>query len=397
MEQLSEGLLLNGGAYKIERVIGSGGFGITYLARKCLSGDRLAIKEFFINGHCVHDTRNNTVIPQGMDKAAYEKYQQKFFEEAQTLARLNNPHIVKIIDIFNERNTSFMVMPFIEGNTLQQIVERRGRLDYETAVNYIAQLSEAVDYIHKMNILHRDIKPDNIIITPDNKAILIDFGSAREFVQDKTQSHTSILTKGYAPLEQYSTNSRKGSYSDIYSLGGVFYFALTGIKPMDAATRTMETMSDPKTLMPTIPDEANRTIMKAMQLKPENRHQSVVEFMDDLLNTKAERGEKQTVLPRQDYTQSGGMVMPKNYLAASIIVTIVTTLLCCGFPISTTLGIIAIVKANNVNTKFSEGFYEEAIQNSKAAKQLTIWATAVAVVLTIIMTILYIATDELDI
>jgi predicted Ser/Thr protein kinase len=219
-----------------------------------------------------------------MDERTYEKYRQKFIDEAQTLARLNHPNVVKVVDTFAENNTAYIVMPFVDGLTLQQMVTQRGRLDYETTVNYIAQLTDAVDYIHRQNILHRDIKPDNIIITPHDKAILIDFGSAREFINDTTQSHTAILTPGYAPVEQYSSISRKGSYSDIYSLGAVFYFALTGKKPMDANARMLEKMPEPQALIPDIPTEANRTIMKAMQLKPEDRHQTVQAFMNDLLN-----------------------------------------------------------------------------------------------------------------
>jgi hypothetical protein len=224
-----------------------------------------------------------------MDGAMYEKYLHKFVEEAQMLGRLDHPNIVKVTDIFQENNTAYIVMPFVNGQTLQQTVEEKGRLDYGTAVNYIAQIAEAVTYIHEKDILHRDIKPENIIITPENRAVLIDFGSAREFIHDKTQNHTSILTAGYAPLEQYSSIGKKGSYSDIYSLGAVFYFALTGHKPMDAATRTMETMPEPQSLRPSIPREANRTIMKAMQLKPENRQQRVGEFMGDLLNKRIEK------------------------------------------------------------------------------------------------------------
>jgi len=283
-KELPIGTTLQSGKYTIKRTIGIGGFGITYYVRHNVLGQYFAVKEFFINGYCVRNTQNSNVLPQGISDAIYEKYLQKFIEEAQTLARLDHPNIVKITDVFQEKNTAFIVMPFLEGKTLQQLVEQKSRLDYETAVNYIAQLSDAVDYIHQHNILHRDIKPDNIIITPDNKAILIDFGSAREFIHDKTQQQTAIYTQGYAPLEQYSSNSRKGSYSDIYSLGATFYFALTGQKPMDATMRTMETMQEPKALLPSIPDEANRTIMKAMQLNPENRYQKINEFMEDLLH-----------------------------------------------------------------------------------------------------------------
>ncbi|MDR1593790.1 MAG: serine/threonine protein kinase [Prevotellaceae bacterium] len=282
-KELPSGTCLQENKYVIERVIGVGGFGITYYARHSSLNSCCAIKEFFINGYCVRNTHNKTVSISGMDAAMYEKYRQKFIEEAQTLAQLNHPNVVKVTDVLLENNTSYMVMPFIEGITLQKMVEQSGKLNYETAVNYIAQLSEAVDYIHGKDILHRDIKPENIIITPDNKAVLIDFGSAREFVHDKTQHHTSIITKGYAPLEQYTADSRKGAYSDIYALGAVFYFALTGRKPMDAATRTMETMPEPKTLADSIPDAANRTVMKAMQLKPEDRYQTIQEFRKDLL------------------------------------------------------------------------------------------------------------------
>ncbi|MDR1552072.1 MAG: protein kinase [Prevotellaceae bacterium] len=284
--ELAAGTTLGGGKYTIERMIGAGGFGITYYARQSGLNRIVAVKEFFINGYCIRNTQAHTVLLQGINENVYEKYKKKFIEEAQTLAALKHPNIVQVIDVFEENNTSYMVMPFIEGQTLQKLVETRGTLDYEQTINYLSQIAGAVGYVHSKNILHRDIKPDNIIITPDYHAILIDFGSAREFVHDKTQQHTSILTQGYAPLEQYSTTSRKGAYSDIYSLGAVYYFALTGQKPLPATDRTMETLPAPKTFVATIPDDVNRTIMKAMELKPENRHQTVDEFMNDLLKNK---------------------------------------------------------------------------------------------------------------
>jgi serine/threonine protein kinase len=122
------------------------------------------------------------------------------------------------------------------------------------------------------------------MITADYKAILIDFGSARQFEEDKTQSHTAMLTHGYAPTEQYTRNSRKGAYTDIYSIGATLYFILTGQVPVEAAARIVEPMPEPKQLNPSIPDEANRTILKAMQLKPADRYQSVQTFLNDLLN-----------------------------------------------------------------------------------------------------------------
>ena len=235
-------------------------------------------------GRCVRNTQARTVQLQGISKEMFEKYREAFVREAKTLAALHHPNIVEVIDVFDENNTSYMVMPFIEGCTLQNTVEKKGPLSYSEAVNYLAQITNAVGYIHERNILHRDIKPENIMITDDYKAILIDFGSAREFEHDKTQMHTAMLTHGYAPTEQYTANSRKGSYTDIYSIGATLYFVLTGRVPLEAAARMTERMPEPRELNPNIPEEMNRTILKAMQLKAENRHQTVKDFMDDLRN-----------------------------------------------------------------------------------------------------------------
>jgi len=324
-KELIKGTSLQSGKYTIERVIGTGGFGITYYVRHNGLGHYFAIKEFFISAYCMRNSLQKTVMLQGMTPIIYDKYLQKFVEEAQILAKLNHPNIVKVIDIFKENSTAYIVMPFIEGQTLQQLVEQKGTLSYEATVNYIAQLSEAVEYIHHRDILHRDIKPENIIITPENKAILIDFGSAREFIHDKTQQHTSILTQGYAPLEQYSTISKKGSYSDIYSLGATLYFVLTGQKPMDAAIRTMEMMSEPKDLVSSIPEVVNLTITKAMSLKPEERQQSMSEFMKDLLNTTEPYNIDKTVV--NTYNKENEQKKKEKWIIGIFIVLFII----CGF------------------------------------------------------------------
>ncbi|MBQ8721474.1 MAG: SUMF1/EgtB/PvdO family nonheme iron enzyme [Paludibacteraceae bacterium] len=284
--ELQPSTTLCDGKYTIEAKIGEGGFGITYKAIQNGLNRVVCIKEYFPAGKCTRATKKNTVFVQGTSEQVFEKYRQAFVREAKMLATLHHPNIVEVLDVFDENNTSYMVMTFVKGKSLQQIVEVRGKLPYPETVNYIAQITNAVGYIHDHHILHRDIKPDNIMITADFKAILIDFGSAREFEQDKTQVHTSMLTHGYAPTEQYTANSRKGSYTDIYAIGATFYFVLTGQVPMESAARLTEQMPSPKDLVPEIPEEANRTILKAMQLKAENRHQTVHEFMDDIRNVK---------------------------------------------------------------------------------------------------------------
>jgi uncharacterized protein (TIGR02145 family) len=282
--ELPIGTTLDNGKYIIVKVLGVGGFGITYYAKhKTLHRD-YAIKEFFISGRCVRNTQTKKIHLQGITKEAYDEYKQKFIDEAKILAKLKHDNIVKVNNLFEENDTAYMVMSFVEGMTLQSLVKQKGKLNSNIAISYIGDIADAVNYIHNHDpsILHRDIKPDNIIITPNHRAILIDFGSAREFINDKTQSHTIMLTKGYAPPEQYSSNSRKGSYSDIYSLGAVFYFILTAQKPIDSSVRAIETMPRPKDLVHSISENANRAIMKAMSMKPEDRYQNIKKFISDL-------------------------------------------------------------------------------------------------------------------
>lgn len=299
--ELLPGTTLCGGKYVIEKKLGAGGFGITYIAKHATLEKRYAIKEFFLSGYNVRNNVTNHISLQGIETQDFEKFRLRFIEEARTLAALNNEAVVKVIDIFDENGTSYMVMPFVEGVTLQSMVEKNGPMDYEMAVNYIVQVCEALSYIHSKNILHRDVTPDNIIVTPSQKIVLIDFGSARKFVDNKTQRHTTIVKKGYAPLEQYSATSRKGAYTDLYSLGAVFYYILTGEKPMDATERVLEIMREPIDINPKIPEQINAIIMKAMEMDSTNRYQSATELMDDIFSGRTpERAQSKSRKEKQD-------------------------------------------------------------------------------------------------
>lgn len=315
-KELRPGMELGGGKYVIEKKIGEGGFGITYKALQKGLNRAVCIKEYFLAGRCVRNTEARTIQLQGVGEEVFEKYRAAFVKEAQTLAALNHQGIVRVIDIFDENNTSYMVMPFIEGRSLQSIVEQNGPMDYPLAVNYVAQVANAVGYIHEHHILHRDIKPDNIMITADNKAVLIDFGSAREFDEDKVQAQTSMLTHGYAPPEQYTRSSRKGSYTDIYAIGATLYFVLTGRVPIEAAARITEQLPEPKELNHAIPAEANRTIMKAMQLKTNERHQNIAEFMDDLLNTGVVNSAEKTKREEKTHNDTSAVTANGNTAAS---------------------------------------------------------------------------------
>lgn len=320
--ELQPGTTLNNGKYIIEKKIGAGGFGITYKAIQSGLNRTVCIKEYFPSGKCNRNTSSKTVFPQGMTTELYDKYRFAFVNEAKMLAALKHPNIVEVIDVFDENNTSYMVMEFITGKNIQDIVDEDGPLSYNVAINYIGQITNAIDFIHKQHILHRDIKPENIMITSEYKAILIDFGAAREFEHDKVQSHTSMFTRGYAPPEQYHKSSLKGSFTDIYALGATLYFALTSVEPIDSATRSIEKLKEPKELCQNVPENANRTIMKAMELDPKDRHQTIKEFMDDILNVRPSK--KKETVPEIPAPK------PKKKKNTLLILSVLLLLLGCG-------------------------------------------------------------------
>ncbi|MDO5395540.1 MAG: serine/threonine-protein kinase [Bacteroidales bacterium] len=282
--ELSPGTKLCGGKYIIEKKIGAGGFGITYIATHAGLEKKYAIKEFFLGGYNVRSSQSDQIGLHGIDESVFEKFRQRFIDEARTIAELDNDAVVRVLDVFDENGTSYMVMSFVEGSTLQSLVDTGGPLEYEMAVNYIVRVCDALSYIHSKNILHRDVTPDNIIVTPEQTTVLIDFGSARKFIDNRTQRHTTIVKQGYAPLEQYSATSRKGAYTDLYSLGAVFYFILTGQRPIDATERTIERMKEPSELNPDIPAQINAVIMKAMSMNAADRYQSAGEMEEDILS-----------------------------------------------------------------------------------------------------------------
>ena len=324
---LEIGKTFGSGRYVVERVLGIGGFGITYYVRHIELGVHYAVKEFFISGKCVRENDRSTVLLQNIDETRYAKLKKRFADEARTLVALNNPHVVKVMDIFEENNTSYIVMEYVPGITLQQKVDNEGRMSVPEAINCMGQLAEAVSYIHDMHVLHRDIKPDNVMITPDNRVVLVDFGSAREFVNDEAQNQTAIVTQGYAPTEQYAANGKKGNYTDIYAMGGVFYFALTGEKPMDAFSRAQEEMKSPKELNPEVPDVVNKTIMKAMAMKPEDRYQAVRDFLMDFVGEQAASGEVMSSSVQQEKGKTTALPVVLAIIALSIIIMIAILLL----------------------------------------------------------------------
>lgn len=300
---LQTGTMLQGGKYRIEKVLGQGGFGITYLVYQNAFDAHLVVKEFFLNGFCTR-VEGNTI--QATQPAEFGKYKEKFLHEARMLFKLRgNRHIVEVTDFFEENGTAYLVMPYIADENLEQYTRKQpnNRLSVAEGLAYTLQIANALEIVHAQNILHRDLKPSNILRRANGEVVLIDFGAAREHISaEYSQTMSAIISAGYAPPEQYNVSAKRGPSSDVYSLAGTLYRLLTGKLPLDATSRTIEDFPTPKELNPAISDTVSDAIMKAMELKPTNRYQSVQEFVAALTKEEVETHTQIVTPPTQIIT-----------------------------------------------------------------------------------------------
>ena len=236
-QYLSSESSLQGGRYRIVRMLGSGGFGITYLGTQTGLERNIVIKEFFMSGYCLRDEYSNLLtVPTVSNVEFVERFKDKFLKEARHIAQLKHPNIVNIIDVFEENGTAYYVMDFIEGGSLVEKVQREGSLPENVAKRYILQIADALNYIHQRFMNHLDVKPGNIMLSRNDNAILIDFGLSKQY-DSQTGHQTSTtpvgISHGYAPMEQYKEGgvSEFSPETDIYSLGATLYYLLTGARP----------------------------------------------------------------------------------------------------------------------------------------------------------------------
>ena len=224
--------------YELVRVRGQGGFGMTYLGFDHNLDKAVAIKEY-LPADIATRTGDNSVAPQASQfRGDFEWGLGRFLDEARTLARFDHRHIVKVHRFFEAHGTAYIVMEYAEGETLSAFLARKGTLSEAELKTILYPVLDGLEVVHRADFLHRDIKPDNIIIRDeDNSPVLLDFGAARQAIGAKSRPITSIITPGYAPIEQYSTQGDQGPWTDIYALGAVCYQALTGQVPDDATKR----------------------------------------------------------------------------------------------------------------------------------------------------------------
>ena len=224
--------------YELVRVLGFGGFGMTYLGFDHNLDKAVAIKEYLPSDIATR-TADRSVAPQASDfRGDFQWGLDRFLDEARTLARFDHRHIIKVHRFFEAHGTAYIVMEYAEGETLSAYLERKGTLSEAELKGILYPLLDGMAVVHGADFLHRDIKPGNIVLRDvDGSPVLLDFGAARQAIGAKSRSVTSIVTPGYAPIEQYSSRGRQGPWTDIYALGGVCYRALTGQVPEDATDR----------------------------------------------------------------------------------------------------------------------------------------------------------------
>jgi len=275
------------GDYRIARVLGAGGFGVTYLADEIALARLVTIKEYFPSDIAAR-SGGIEAAPRSRDCARdYRWGLDRFIEEAQTLAKFDHTNIVRVYRYFRANNTGYMVLHFEEGRSLKNWLKSLGRAPRQKELDTIlAPLLDALELIHKADFLHRDIAPDNVIIRKSGDPVLIDFGSARGEIASHTKTISALVKPGYSPYEQYAeTSRRQGPWTDIYALGATLYHAVTGKRPPDAPSRMVkdELIAAREAALSSYRAGFLKAIDRALELNIEARPQSIAAWRGDLL------------------------------------------------------------------------------------------------------------------
>lgn len=276
------GASLQNGKYVIKDELGRGGFGVTYRA--------------------VHQPLNQIVVVKTLrwpeNDAEKTRQLQQFQAEARRLAQCQHPNIVNVTDFFIEAERPYLVMDFIPGQPLSAMIFPNRPLPEKLALQYVRQIASALQTVHNQGLLHRDVKPQNIMIDNGN-AILIDFGIARELASGQTQTHTNLVSEGYAPLEQYLPKARRSAASDVYGLAATLYSAVTGQVPIASVLRSHHPLTPPRQINPNISPGVEQAILQGMALELAQRPQSMATWLGLLTTRSQKRSRQSTTQPTQ--------------------------------------------------------------------------------------------------
>ena len=291
---LPNGYLLQNGKYRLTHVVGQGGFGITYRGvwytevRGSLGTVKtevpICVKEYFFKDYCYREPGSQAVkVHSETGKALFDKFKEKLIKEAKILSEVHHPHIVNVLEVFEENNTAYIAMEYIAGSSLKAILERGGILPEARVLKYVRQIGEALCFVHEKSILHLDIKPSNILIDQKGNAYLIDFGVSKRYDIGEEETSTTMLTlsKGFAAIEQYDSEgiSVFSPHPDVYSLGATMYNLLTGTIPTESILRATRPLKKPTDINPAISATTEAVILRAMQVVPEDRFATVAEML----------------------------------------------------------------------------------------------------------------------
>ena len=301
---LKPGTILDG-KYLVGEMLGQGGFGITYIGFDLLLEQKVAIKEYFpmSTGMVSRENRSMVVWSNAMmGKTGTQKGFDSFLKEARKMAKLGGiPGVVGVKSVFIQNETAYIVMDFIEGETLLKKLQREGPMPFDTCLSLLTPIIQALAEVHEHGIIHRDISPDNIMVRPDGRLILLDLGAAKDLdIQGRdgnVQSSQMVAKQGFSPIEQYQRNASIGPWTDVYAMAATIYYCCTGILPPPATDRTID---DTLACQPRLTQAQFDILADCMHMRPQDRPQS----MDTLLQmlTRLRGGESGTA---QSYSGSG--------------------------------------------------------------------------------------------
>lgn len=303
MQQLTKGATLQGGKYIIERVLGQGGFGITYLAEHTMLDKMVVIKEFFPREYCDRD-ENTSHLTIGTKNSIeiVEMLKGKFIKEAKNISKLRHPNIITIHDIFQENDTAYYVMEYVEGLSLSQMVREYGALSEAKAIEYIRKVADAVGYMHSLSMNHLDLKPANIMVrSMDDEPILIDFGLSKQYDASGGQTSTTPIgiSHGFAPIEQYRPGgvSAFTPQTDIYAMGATLFNLLSGSVPPHYS----EILEDGLPDLPTsISQRTMDAVEHAMEIRKNKRPATANDFIEELKDNSVPDNRQESIDDNQE-------------------------------------------------------------------------------------------------
>jgi serine/threonine protein kinase len=301
--------------YLIHRALGEGGFGITYLAWDMSCGVKVAIKEYYPSGYVNRMPKSNQVIINSkQNQAASNRGLKRFIDEAKTLAKIKNlPGIVSVRDFFSANGTAYIVMEYLDGISLKKYLQRKGgKVPCDEILTILRPIMDSLVSVHKLGLIHRDISPDNILLTKTNEVKLIDFGAAKQSNLDG-KSLSIVLKQGFAPEEQYRTHGEQGAWTDIYALGVTIYYSITGSLPPESIQRLhKDTIVRPSEKGAIISPTQESALMKSLAVYAQHRYRDVTQMIAGLYGSRRTEAVRAAVMARQARISDDGAAYPSS-------------------------------------------------------------------------------------